>query len=203
MRRVRLVVIVAGVCAAAVLITAGCARQTVGGEAARSPAGYSTAGDRRAGDWSADVREAEVYTQVLRRYLTTTAENSFPNTTFTTVYVLDRAVHGAGDPQGRQEGTPIPGNVQQRVAAALAPVSRISFVAERNTAIVKRNGCEEVKDHGILITFGLLDGDDNTVHVGINGFVACHGATWLTYVVRNSSGTGWRVTGTTGPRAIA
>ena len=147
--------------------------------------------------------EAEVYAQVLRRYLTTTAESSFSDTTFTAVYVLDRAVPGAGDPQGRQEGTPIPVNVQQRVAAALAPVSRISFVAERNTVIVKRNGCEQVKHHSILITFTPLGGDDKTVHVGVNGFVACHGATWLTYVVRNSPGTGWQVTGTRGPRAVA
>jgi hypothetical protein len=203
MRRVRLVVIISGACAAAVLITAGCAPQAVGGEAARGPAASSTAGDRRAGDWPPDVREAEVYTQVLRRYLTTPAESSFPDKKFTTVYVLDRAVPGAGDPQGRREGTPIPVNTRQRVAAALAPVSRISFIADRNTVIVNRNGCAQVKDHGILITLGPLDGDDNTVRVGINGFVACLGATWLTYEVHNSPGTGWRVTGTTGPQAIA
>jgi hypothetical protein len=189
MRRVRLLVLVAGVCAAAVLITAGCARQTVRGQAPRGP--------------TASSMQADVYTEVLRRYLTTPAESSFPETMFTTIYVLDRAVSGAGDPQGRQDGTPIPVNVQQHVAAALAPVSRISFVAERNTVIVKRNGCDQVKDHGILITLGPIDGDDNTVHVGINGFVACLGATWLTYVLHNSPGSGWRVTGTAGPKAIA
>ena len=34
-------------------------------------------------------------------------------------------------------------------------------------------------------------------------FVACLGATWLTYVVRNQPGSGWRVTGTTGSMAVA
>jgi len=41
------------------------------------------------------------------------------------------------------------------------------------------------------------------VKVGIFGFFACQGATWLTYVVENQAGTEWTVTGTTGSRAIA
>jgi len=46
-------------------------------------------------------------------------------------------------------------------------------------------------------------GHGNQVHVGINGFVACLGATWLTYVLQDQPGTGWRVTGTTGSMAIS
>jgi hypothetical protein len=37
----------------------------------------------------------------------------------------------------------------------------------------------------------------------INGFVACLGATWLTYIVQDQPGTGWRVSGTTNTMAIS
>ena len=64
-------------------------------------------------------------------------------------------------------------------------------------------GCAHVKNDGILITLGTINGDDTMVQVGIGGFVACAGAAWLTYVVENTAGVGWRVTGTTGGRAVA
>jgi hypothetical protein len=60
-----------------------------------------------------------------------------------------------------------------------------------------------VRNGGILITLGTVGRDGDEVHVGINGFVACLGATWLTYVLDQEPGTGWRVTGTTGSMAIA
>ena len=65
------------------------------------------------------------------------------------------------------------------------------------------NGCPTIKAGGTLITLGTVVGDEREVRVGISGFVACLGATWLTCVVGNGDGVGWRVTGTTGPRAIA
>jgi hypothetical protein len=76
-------------------------------------------------------------------------------------------------------------------------------LADRKSVLVNAEGCAEVRGGGILITLGTLDGDDTLVRVGISGFVACLGATWLTYVVQNTVGVGWRVTGTTGARAIA
>jgi hypothetical protein len=45
-------------------------------------------------------------------------------------------------------------------------------------------------------------GDADRVEVGFHGFVACLGATWFTYVVQHDT-SGWTVTGTTGPAAIA
>ena len=48
-----------------------------------------------------------------------------------------------------------------------------------------------------------VDGDDNEVQVAINGFVARLGVAWLTHVVQNRPGAGWRVAGTTGSRAIS
>ena len=66
-----------------------------------------------------------------------------------------------------------------------------------------RDGCGHVKKGGILITLGPPGGDGHQVQVAVNGFVACLGATWLTYVLQNQPGSGWRVTGTTGSMAIS
>lgn len=118
MRRTLVIaVVVALACAASTL--AGCVR--LAGPAMPAPAS--------AGDWPAGVKEAEVYTAVLRRYLGTPAENSFPEHTFTAVYVLDHAFAGAGDPMGsRGPGTPIADSTQRQVEAALAGTADVVFI---------------------------------------------------------------------------
>ena len=157
-----------------------------------------------AGDWPAGVKEAEVYSQVLRRYLSTPGESSFPEGSITAVYVLDQAYPGVADPITPTEGgRPITAVTQQQVVTALADLHKVTFIADRATVIETRDGCEQVKDDGVLMTLGPVEGDDNEATVGVYGYVACLGATWLTYVVRNDPGTGWRVTGTTGPMAIS
>lgn len=151
-----------------------------------------------------ETRETEVYEQVLRRYLNTPAENSFPGTTFTTVYVLDSARPDAAEPIGdTHAGRPIPSDVKARITASLAPTAAVTFISDKGSVLDTSSGCATVRDGGILITLGTIDGDDDQVTVGINGYVACLGATWLTYIVRNQPETGWNVTGTTGPMAIA
>jgi hypothetical protein len=76
-----------GTTAAAIILTAlavstaGCGSSPAAGA---PPAVRAPASDRPAG-----VMEAEVYAQVLRRYLSTPAENSFPGHAFKTVYVLN------------------------------------------------------------------------------------------------------------------
>ena len=191
--RSRLGRIAAGLTAGLVLITAaGCARQAMAGDPA--PSGPGSAGEDRDG---------AVYTQVLRRYLSTPGENSFPERTFRHVYVLDQAMPDSGDPQARPvAGEPIPAATQRAVAGALADVGPVTFVADRESVLVMRDGCAAVKDGGILVTLGPVDGDGDRVEVGVYGFVACLGATWLTYVVRHTAG-GWQVTGTTGTMGIS
>jgi hypothetical protein len=187
MRRLLMIVVVLA-CASTI---AGCAR-------------HITEPAAPAGDWPAGVKEAEVYTAVLRRYLGTPGENSFPERSFKTVYVLDHAVAGAADATGTQgAGTPIAENTQRQIKAALAGTAEVVFIAGRDSVVDNRNGCAQVKNGGILITLGPPNGDDNEVTVAVNGFVACLGATWLTYVVHNEAGSGWRVTGTTGAVAVA
>src|SRR5215813_4394883 len=195
MRRVLVIVIAAGALAVAAAGTAGC---TGGAEPGVPPAGEASAGVGPTG-----AQEAAIYIPVLRRYLSTPAENSFPGHAFKTVYVLDQAFLHAGNPVGNKRGTPIAPTTQHQITAALTGIAHVTFIADRDTVIETRDGCAQVKDGGILITLGTPDRDDRAVEVAINGFVACLGATWLTYVVQHQPGTGWRVTGTTGPMGIA
>jgi hypothetical protein len=152
----------------------------------------------------ADTRAADVYVQVLRRYLANSSENSFPAEQIQRVFILDRAVPGIGDPQpGAPAGEPIPAGTQRDIVDTLAEPRPVAFVADRASVITSDGGCDVVKDGGILITLGPVDGDGDRVEVGINGYVACLGATWLTYVVKHTAGTGWQVTGTTGAMTIS
>jgi hypothetical protein len=188
------------VLAVAVLGTAGCADR--GG--ATPAAAEAPARETPAGDSPTDVKTTEVYAQVLRTYLGTPRDNSFPEGSFTTFYVLDQAHPGARHlPDQPERGIAISSEVRQHVTAALAGMGQVVFVADRDAAVDGGNRCREVKDGGILITLGEVAGDDHEVRVAVHGFVACDGATRLTYVVRNQPGTGWRVTGTTGPRTIS
>jgi hypothetical protein len=193
--------------AAAILLTAlavstaGC-----GGSAAAGapPAVHPPTSDRPAAVTEAGAREAEVYEQVLRRYLSTPAENSFPGQTFKTVYVLNQAYTDAADPNGKHgRGAPIAPQTQRQVTAALAGMAHVIFIADRGSVIEARGGCGQVRNGGILITLGPPVGHGNEVHVAVNGWVACLGATWLTYVLQDQPGAGWRVTGTTGSMAIS
>jgi hypothetical protein len=196
MRRTLVIAIAAGVLAVAAVGTAGCAR----GPAAGGP----SARESSARDGPAGALQAAIYVPVLRRYLSTPTENSFPGHAFKTVYVLDQAFPNAGNPVGKQvRGTPIAPGTQHQITAALAGMARVAFIADRHTVIETRDGCAQVEDGGILITLGTPNGDYHRVKVAINGFVACLGATWLTYVVQNQPGIGWRVTGTTGAMAIS
>lgn len=186
---------------ALVVSTAGC-----GSHAASSPppmVHVPTSG-RPVTITGAGAKQAEVYVQVLRRYLGTPAENSFPGQAFTTVYVLNQAYPDAADPNGtHKRGAPIAPQTQRRVTAALAGMAHVIFIADPGTVIEAKGACEQVRNGGILITLGPPVGHGHEVRVAINGFVACLGATWLTYVLRDRPGAGWRVTGTTGSMAVS
>jgi hypothetical protein len=150
------------------------------------------------------AKDADVYVQVLRRYLGTPGENSFPGRAFTTVYVLNQAYPDAADPTGTHDrGAPIAPLTQRQVAAGMAGTARVIFVADSGSVVEANGGCGQVRDGGILITLGPPVRHAREMQVAINGFVACSGATWLTYVLHDQPGVGWRVTGTTGSMAIS
>lgn len=189
-----------GVFAALVAASTAACTDTV--DRAPSPA-PSVSGPPAAALDATDARAAGVYAQVLRRYLSTPAENSFPERTFQRVFVLDRTVPVGGyalaDPG---TGAPIPAGTQRAILAALSDLAPASFVAGKDSVLVAHDGCGVVKDNGILVTLAPVSGDGDRVEVGVHGFVACDGATQLTYVVAYTTGGGWQVTGTTGGTSI-
>jgi hypothetical protein len=201
MQRALVTTAAAMVMTALALSTAGCGASPRAGAPPTVPA---PASDKPAAVTKAGAKEAEVYIQVLRRYLSTPAENSFPARTFKIAYVLDQAYPDAADPSGAHgRGAPIAPQIQHQVTAGLAGIARVIFVADRGSVIEAKGGCGQVRNHGILITLGPPASHGHEVQVAINGFVACLGATWLTYVLQDQPGVGWRVTGTTGSMAIS
>jgi len=195
-----LIITAAAIMTALAVSTAGC-----GGSAAAGapPTVHAPASERPAAVTQARAKQAEVYVQVLRRYLSTPAENSFSQT-FKTVYVLDQVYTDAAVPSGKHgRGVPIAPQTQRQVTAALAGMAHVIFIADRESVIEAGGGCGQVRNGGILITLGPPVGHGNEVRVAINGFVACLGATWLIYVLQDQPGAGWRVTGTTGSMAIS
>lgn len=178
-----------------------------GGGAATMSAPHTvlpTAAGPSATGTAASTRQADIYEQVLLRYLGTPAENSFPGRTFKIVYVLNEAYADAADPNGKhKQGVPVTPQTQAQVTAALAGTARVVFIADPASVVEAAGGCGQVKHGGILITLGPPAGTAGVVRVGISGWVACLGATWLTYVLRDQPGAGWRVTGTTGSMAVS
>jgi hypothetical protein len=138
-------------------------------------------------------RQAAVYATVLRQFLTS-GDDSFGDQ-FPRIFVLDRAIAGAGTPTRRATaigGGPIPPAARHAITNALADVGPVAFVASPDAVIVDGNGCARVRDQGILVTLGPLIGMGDRVEVGVNGFVACLGAAWVTYLV-GWTGQGWVV----------
>jgi hypothetical protein len=73
-------------------------------------------------------------------------------------------------------------------------------VSDPGTVIVSERGCAQVKDGGVLISLGPIEGGARvTVPNGL--FFACLGGQWQTYVLERVEGE-WDVQGTTGPIAI-
>jgi hypothetical protein len=135
-------------------------------------------------------RQAAVYATVVRQFLTS-GDDSFDER-FPRIFMLDRAIAGAGSPTRRATATGdmlIPPAARRAITGALADVGPVAFVSSPDAVIVDRHGCARVRDQGILITLGPLIGIGDRVEVSLNGFVACLGAAWVTYRV----GKGWIV----------
>ncbi len=152
---------------------------------------------------AAPTKQAAIFAAVLRRYLSTPGENSFPDP-FETAYILSRTDPSAADPMsgGTPAGTPITAAEQSYLVETLRDLTEVEFVASPEEVLTTVDGCAQAPEGAILIRVSPPDGDGEQVEVGINGFVACLGATWLTYVVERDGG-GWTVTGATGAMAIS
>jgi hypothetical protein len=192
--------------AAAIAVT-GCTAHSTAIADRRSPASpatHSTGRSQPRAGWTDPTRvdqQTQIYAAVLRQYLT--SGDAGVDYRFPQIFVLDHAVAGAGAPgHGAPGGGPIPPAARRAITHALTDVGPLTFVASGEAVIVRRNGCAGVRDNGILVTLGPVDGTGDRVQVGLNGFVACLGANSLTYMVRQTS-SDWTVAGITALGPVA
>lgn len=185
--------------AVAVLAAAlGCAACARPGETPSSTATSPTAATPSA---AAVDQTTAIHIEVLRRYLTSTSENS--NLGGEVIYILDHTDPAAADPMAHNQGSaPIPAPERDAIETALKDIAPVRWVKTREAAMTDVDNCARVRDNGILMVLAPPTRSGAVYHVGVHGFVACLGATWLTYVVQQSGG-GWKVTGTTGSMAVA
>lgn len=151
-------------------------------------------------------QQAAIHAAVLRHYLSGSDHSFGAGHRFPGVYVLNRLDPQAGKsmPGERPALTPIPATDLAYLEKAVTGVAPIRFVADRSEVVTTVDGCEQVRGDGILITLAPpKPAGKDRFEVGINGYVACLGATWLTYVVERGTGATWSVTGTVGGMAVA
>jgi hypothetical protein len=147
-------------------------------------------------------RQALIYAAVLRQYLTSGDATIAADYRFPQIFVIDHAVPGAGaSGQGTSGGGPIPPAARRAITHALTDVGPLTFVASGDEAI-EPHSCAQVRDDGILITLGPVDGTGDRVQVGVNGHMGCLGANSLTYEVQQTS-SGWMVSGITALGPVA
>jgi hypothetical protein len=188
MRVVRTIV---AVMVAAIIAVTGCTARTNGDQPSPPPTHRT--------DPTPLDRQGPIYAAVLRQYLTSGGghyggDAGFGGRRFPRIFVLDRAAAGVGGPswQAAASGAPISPAVRRAIIQALADVGPVTFVPSPDAVIV--HGCHHVRDRGILITLGSVDGVGDRVQVGVYGFVGCLGASSLAYWVERTSG-GWKVAG--------
>jgi hypothetical protein len=145
-----------------------------------------------------DDRQAPIYAAVLRQYLTSGGghdggDAGYGGFRFPQIFVVDHAVAGANTLGHGVSGGPIPGAVRRAIARSLADVGPLSFMSS-DEAVIVPGSCGEVRDRGILITLGPVDGVGDQVQVSVYGHVSCVAANSLTYRVERTS-SGWRVAG--------
>jgi len=124
-------------------------------------------------------RQAPIYAAVLRQYLTNGGghdggDAGFGGQRFPRIFVLDHAVAGTeATGHGAPGGGPIPAVVRRVITRSLADVEPVSFVPSGDAVIVDGQGCGQVRDRGILITLGPVDGVGDQVQVSVYGHVSC------------------------------
>ena len=145
-------------------------------------------------------RQAPIYAAALRQYLTSGGGHDgggagFGGFRFPRIFVVGHAVAGANALGHGVSGGPIPGAVRRAITRSLADVGPLSFVPSGEAVMVPRS-CAEVRDRGILITLGPVDGVGDQVQVSVHGHVSCVAANSVTYRVERTS-SGWKAAGVT------
>jgi hypothetical protein len=155
-------------------------------------------------------RSAAIYAAVVRQLVT--KDHTFGGSAdpgFKVVYVLDGVVVDAADPSKPADAhdpkEPFSPDVKDgvRFLSTLADLPRVEFVPERASAVAGASASSpgQVKNRGVLISLGPIGLRGKTVEVETSLWINGLAGEWLTYVLERD-GT-WKVTGTTGPRAIS
>lgn len=172
----------------------GSTAETGASPTATAAPGVDEATERQIGIWSATIRHL------------VTEHNTFEEGTvpFDHLYVLDHAdANAASGGEREPDRQPVAPEVQAGIKSELSDLPPVEFVSgDGSDVIAEGDRCPHVENNGALITLGTIREHGNRVKVGMGMFVACLAGTWLTYVVKQTSG-GWEVTGTTGPIAIS
>ena len=174
-------------------LVAGC------GKPVSPPADGGDSGD------DAQQRQGGVYAAVLRHHLESRDNGAGGDRAWTAVYVLDRAVKNAADPQRSitdDKGAPISRDVQREITKRLSGVAPVRFIHSRDDVVGGKQDCQLKRKGAILITLAPVPASGDQVKVGVNGWQGCLAGTWQTYVVV-ADGDGWKVTGTTGSNSIS
>jgi hypothetical protein len=187
---------------AAAILTAGCTAHTSTDQPSHMPAAPNLPRPPRlpiyrSGPAPVD-RQGPIYAGVLRQYLTSGGghdggDAGYGGFRFPRIFVVDHAVAGADALGHDVSGGPIPEAVRRAITRSLADVGPLSFVPT-GEAVMVPGSCGEVRDRGILITLGPVDGVGGQVQVSVHGHVSCVGANSVIYRVERTNG-GWRVAG--------
>ena len=143
-------------------------------------------------------RQAPIYAAVLRQYLTSGGghdggDAGYGGFRFPQIFVVDHTGADADTLGHGVPGEPIPRAVRRAITRSLADVGPLSFMSS-GEAVMVPGRCGEVRDRGILITLGSVDGVGDQVQVSVHGHVSCVGANSLTYRVERTS-SGWKAAG--------
>jgi len=157
---------------------------------------------------SGDDREAAIYGAVIRQLVMKNNTFGSAPTSFKVVYVLDRPIESAADPEAQVSG----GSSQEAFSESLKAAVRTRLtdlppvvVRTRSSVVVGEKAHSSpghVRAGGVLITLGPIRGDEGKVRVANSWWMNGLAAQWLTYVL-DRQGAGWKVTGISGPIAIS
>jgi hypothetical protein len=120
------------------------------------------------------------------------------------LYVRDGVIEGAGDPRTlvtAPPGPPFTASAKHELRRALADLPPLRFVRNRDSVVVGRPP-GRILGRGLLVTLGPVDRRGDRVLVGANRWASGLNGAWLTFVLERR-GSGWRVTGTRGPKAMS
>ena len=147
-------------------------------------------------------RADAIYAAVVRQLLTRDHTYGQATLRYRAVYVLDGPVPDGVNPTDSNERPrrPFSEDLKAALGTSLADLAPLTFVRFKGAAFADqvRGG----KGHVALVALGPIQGDRGRAEVGANLWMDGYPLIWLTYVVLKRGET-WRVTGTTGPIAIA